>query len=159
LVSAGTSADAGPVLARRLGTVAALAARGRACGRVAVVLRGALTPELCAGPCAEGLVLGASHVAAYKTTDRKLVPLPHAAVVVGTGPADTIAAAVDAGRIVGDATNVARALAHEPPNVLTPAVLGERAAALFADTPVAVEVLDEQRLAALRMGLLGGVAQ
>jgi leucyl aminopeptidase len=159
LVSAGKMADAGPVLARRLGTVAALAARGRACGRVAVVLRGALMPETCAGPCAEGLVLGAFHVDAYKTTDRKLVPLTHVAVVVSAGAADTIAAAVDAGRIVGEATNVARALAHEPPNVLTPAVLAERAAALFAGTSVAVDVLDEQRLAALGMGLLRGVAQ
>jgi leucyl aminopeptidase len=159
LVSAGPAADAGPVLARRLGTVAALAARGRACGRVAVVLRGALSPDTCAGPCAEGLVLGAFHVDAYKTNDRKLVPLTHAAVVVGAGPADTIAAAVDAGRIIGEATNVARALAHEPPNVLTPAVLAERAAALFAGTSVGVEVLDEHRVAALGMGLLGGVAQ
>lgn len=159
LVSAGTSAEAGPVLARRLGTVAALAARGRGFGRVAVVLRGALTPATCAGPCAEGIVFGAFHVDAYKTSERKLASLTHGAVVVHDGPADTIASAVDAGRIVGEATNVARALAHEPPNVLTPAVLAERAEALFVGTSVVVHVLDDQRLAALGMGLLRGVAQ
>lgn len=159
LISAGTSAGATPVLARRLATAAALAARGRGCSRVAFVLRGALDPTTCANACAEGLVLAAFHVDAYRTSERKLAPLTHATVVVREGPADTTAAAVDAGRIVGEAINVARALAHEPPNVLTPAVLAERTQALFVGTPMQVDVLDEERLRGLGMGLLIGVAQ
>src|SRR5690606_25676194 len=59
----------------------------------------------------------------------------------------------------GEAVNVTRALAHEPPNVLTPAVLAERAIALFDGGPVTVSVLDEAALRAQGMGLLLGVAQ
>ena len=159
VISAGRREAATPMLARRLGTAAALAARARGLGRVAFVLRGGWDAETCAGACAEGLVLGAFHVDAYKTGERRLAPLDHAAVVVESGAAESVAAAVHAGRVIGEATNVARALAHEPPNVLTPAVLAERATSLFAGSSVQVEVLDEQQMASLHMGLLAGVAQ
>lgn len=158
-ISAGRVAEAGPVVARRLASAAVLASRARGCGRVAFVARGPLTGERCAGACTEGLVLGAFDVDAYKTGDRKHVALTDVSVVVSAGGAETLAAEVDAGRIVGEATNVARALAHEPPNVMTPATLADRATALFAGSRVNVDVLDESRIAALKMGLLTGVAQ
>lgn len=159
LVSAGSDRDATPVQARRLATAAALAARARGCARVAVVLRRPFEAEACAAAVAEGLVMAAFHVDAYKTSERRLTPLSHGSVVVETGTADTLAGEVDRGRTIGEGINVARALAHEPPNVLTPAVLAERAAALLAGTTVEVDVLDEAAMRAKGMGLLLGVAQ
>jgi leucyl aminopeptidase len=159
LVSAGAPADSGPDRARRLATAGALAGRGRGRGRVAFVLRAPFDVEAAAEAVADGLVVAAFHVDAYKTGERRLAPLERASIVVEGGSADTLAAAVDRGRIVGEAVNVTRALAHEPPNVLTPAALADRAAALFDDDAVTVTVLDEEAMRARGMGLLLGVAQ
>ena len=120
---------------------------------------GPLEGEAAVRALAEGLTLAAFHVDAYKTKDRKLADLHSAAIVVSEGGADTLADAVALGSVLGEATNVARAVAHEPPNVLTPAVLADRARALFAGTAVQVDVLDEAQMREKHMGLLLGVAQ
>jgi leucyl aminopeptidase len=159
LLGAGGAATVGADLARRLGTAAGLASRARGQGRVAVLAHGPLQAEGCVRALAEGLTLAAFHVDAYKTKDRKLADLHSAAIVVSAGGADTLADAVALGSVLGEATNVARAVAHEPPNVLTPAVLADRARALFAGTSVQVDVLDEAQLHEKHMGLLLGVAQ
>ncbi len=159
LISAGSPADSGPERARRLATAGALAARARGWSRVAFVLRAPFEPDATAEAVADGLVVAAFHVDAYKTGERRLAPLTSAGIVVEGGHADTLAAAVERGRAVGEAVNVTRALAHEPPNVLTPAVLAERASALFDGSSVAVDVLDETALRDRGMGLLLGVAQ
>ncbi len=135
------------------------ATRTRGQGRVAVVAGGPLQGEAAVRALAEGLTLAAFHVDAYKTKDRKLADSTTAAIVVSEGGADTLADAVALGSVLGEATNVARAVAHEPPNVLTPAVLADRARALFAGTSVEVDVLDEAQLREKHMGLLLGVAQ
>ncbi len=159
LLGAGASATVTPEVARRWGTAAGLATRTRGQGRVAVVACGPLQGEAAVRALAEGLTLAAFHVDAYKTKDRKLADLTTAAIVVSEGGADTLADAVALGSVLGEATNVARAVAHEPPNVLTPAVLADRARALFAGTSVEVDVLDEAQLREKHMGLLLGVAQ
>ncbi|MBA2355278.1 MAG: leucyl aminopeptidase [Acidobacteria bacterium] len=159
LIGAGPEGALTPDLARRLGTAAALVARARGCGRVAFLTRGALQGEAIVRTLAEGLTLAAFHVDAYKTRDRKLSDLAELAVVVSEGGADTLADAVATGATMGEATNVARSFAHEPPNVLTPRVMAERVQALFAGTRVSVEVLEQPQLESLNMGLLLGVAQ
>lgn len=159
VLGAGPAEQSSADLARRLGTAAGLAARGRGCSRLAVVAHGALEGEARVRALAEGLTLAAFHVDAYKTKDRKLADLQSAALIVSAGRASTLADAVALGGVLGEATNVARAVAHEPPNVLTPKVLAERAQELFAGTSVQVEVLDEHQVRDLHMGLLLGVAQ
>jgi leucyl aminopeptidase len=68
-------------------------------------------------------------------------------------------AAVDRGRILGEATNFARLMANEPGNVLTPRVFVERGAALAAGTSLDVQIHDERAIEALGMGLIEGVAR
>ena len=158
-LGAGPESAVSTDLARRLGTAAGLGARTRGFGRVAVLTYGALQGEAIVRALAEGLTLAAFHVDAYKTRDRKLADLHSAAIVVSAGGGATLADAVATGAAIGEAANVARGFAHEPPNVLTPKVLAERTQELFAGTPVQVDVLDETQLRGLHMGLLLGVAQ
>ena len=66
---------------------------------------------------------------------------------------------VERGRVLGECTNVARGLSNEPGNVLTPREFAERASKLARDVGLGVEVLDEKQIAALKMGLLLGVAR
>jgi leucyl aminopeptidase len=68
-------------------------------------------------------------------------------------------AAIATGRTIGDAQNFTRDLVNEPSNKLTPRVLGEKAEAMAREAGLAVEVLDERRIADLKMGALLSVAQ
>jgi leucyl aminopeptidase len=61
--------------------------------------------------------------------------------------------------VLGDCTNLARTLGNEPSNALTPREFAVQAAAIAGEAGVQVEVLDEQRIAQLGMGLLLGVAR
>src|SRR5258706_524533 len=63
------------------------------------------------------------------------------------------------GRIVADAQTFARDLINEPANKLTPRIMAEKAEAMAREAGLAVEVLDEKRIADLRMGALLSVAQ
>jgi len=63
------------------------------------------------------------------------------------------------GRIIGDAQNFARDLVNEPSNKLTPRVLAEKALAMATETGLEVEILDEKKIADLKMGALLSVAQ
>ncbi len=66
---------------------------------------------------------------------------------------------MEEGRVIGEAQNFARALVNEPGNVLTPTVLGERAAAMCKAQGLACEVYSTQKLRDLKMGAFLGVAQ
>jgi leucyl aminopeptidase len=66
---------------------------------------------------------------------------------------------LERGRILGECSNLSRELCNEPPNVLTPSVLADRAAEICGGVGLAIDVLDERRIKELRMGLLLGVAQ
>ncbi|MBX3413740.1 MAG: leucyl aminopeptidase [Pirellulales bacterium] len=68
-------------------------------------------------------------------------------------------AALDEGRILGEAINLARRLVNEPPDVLYPATFAERAVELSAEHGLECEVWDEKLLADERMFSLLGVAR
>ena len=70
-----------------------------------------------------------------------------------------LAAALEHGKLLGDSQNWARTLINEPSNKLTPRMLADRAAAMGKEAGLAVDILDEKRIAELKMGALIGVAQ
>src|SRR5207253_9259919 len=63
------------------------------------------------------------------------------------------------GSIIADAQNFARDLVNEPSNKLTPRILAEKAEAMAKEAGLAVEILDEKKIAELKMGALLSVAQ
>jgi leucyl aminopeptidase len=63
------------------------------------------------------------------------------------------------GRIIADAQNFTRDLVNEPSNKLTPTLLAEKAEAMAKDAGLAIEILDEKKIADLKMGALLSVAQ
>src|SRR5271154_1248823 len=70
-----------------------------------------------------------------------------------------LAGALERGKLLGESQNWARTLINEPSNKLTPRVLAERAEAMGKEFGLAVDILDEKRIAELKMGALIGVAQ
>jgi leucyl aminopeptidase len=159
-------------LARKLAMTAALIARQRRVERLGFLLRPGLAAVSgdvdVAGflqAVTEGLTLGEFSGATYKTSDPTLGPAPRCTIVLSdiadTSPESPtrLDAALDRGRVLGECSNLARALANEPGNTLTPREFADRAAAIAGETGVGVEVLDEKQIEALGMGLLLGVAR
>jgi leucyl aminopeptidase len=67
--------------------------------------------------------------------------------------------AIAKGKTIGEAQNFTRDLVNEPSNKLTPRILAEKAEAMARESGLAVEILDERRIADLKMGALLSVAQ
>jgi leucyl aminopeptidase len=161
VTGAGKAADFNTERLRKVAAAAALVARGRRLARVAFLLRGQLPAAEAVQAVAEGLVLAGFSVDQYKSGERFG---PAAAELVVVAPEQEAAArdlekAVERGRILGEASNLARSFANEPSNVLTPRVFAERAATAAREAGLLVEVLDQQAIERLGMGLLLGVAR
>ncbi|HYL77471.1 MAG TPA: leucyl aminopeptidase [Bryobacteraceae bacterium] len=107
-----------------------------------------------AAAAVEGAILGDYETNSYKTDPKKNDKQLTSFAVAGASQS-----AVDRGRILGEAQNFSRGLAEEPPNVLTPTRLAERAQAMAAEYGLDCEVLDQDRMRQLGMGALLGVAQ
>ena len=75
------------------------------------------------------------------------------------GSSAELESAYERGKLLGESQNFARSLINEPSNKLTPRNLADRAAAMAKESGLAVEILDEDKIADLKMGALIGVAQ
>jgi leucyl aminopeptidase len=159
LIGAGRAADFDTERLRKLATFASLAARQRRVRRLAFVPRGAGEPAAAVQAIAEGLVLANFSGDRYKSGERSGPPVEEAVIVAGEHADRLLEQAAERGRILGESSNIARELCNEPSNVLTPTEFAERGGAIARQAGLHVEVLDEEEIARLRMGLLLGVAR
>ena len=144
---------------RKIAAAAGLEARKRRVARAAFLVRGSGDAALLTQAVAEGLTLAEFYGGSYKTTEpQPAAPASWTIAFDGAAPAGTTEA-VSRGRILGESSNLARALANEPGNTLTPREFAARASAIAAEGNIKVEVLDERQLSDLGMGLLLGVAR
>ena len=160
LVGAGKCMDVTPDHFRRVATIGGLVARQRRMTRIAVLFRpGTLVePLVAAQVMAEGVVLASYDGGARKTTGPAPTWLERGDIRISDAPAET-AESIARGGILGECTNQARAMANEPGNDLTPRVFAQRASEIATSAGLTVEVLDEPDIAALKMGMLLGVAR
>ncbi|HEY6945559.1 MAG TPA: leucyl aminopeptidase [Candidatus Acidoferrum sp.] len=63
------------------------------------------------------------------------------------------------GRIIADSQNFTRDLVNEPSNKMTPTILAQKAEAMAKAAGLTVDILDEKKIAELKMGALLSVAQ
>jgi len=158
-VGAGRSAEFTGDLARKVAAAGGLAMKQRRVGRAAFAVRTgpdkADAAEI-SQAIAEGLTLSEFNAGSYKTSDVPPGKAP-AWTIVG-GQADC-SAAVARGRLLGECSNIAREMANEPGNTLTPREFARRAGTVVAGTGLSFEVLDEKQIEALGMGMLLGVAR
>jgi leucyl aminopeptidase len=162
IAGAGKAADFDTERLRKVAAASALMARGRRMARVAFLLRGPIAALDGVQPVTEGLILAGFSVDQYKTGERFGAPATDLVVVAPQQDATQVRAlerAMERGRILAESSNLARAFANEPSNVLTPRVFAERAASIARDAGVGVEILDEKAIERLGMGLLLGVAR
>jgi leucyl aminopeptidase len=143
-----------------LRTVAASAVRylkDRSLTKAALLLSEDLSTPEHVSAAVEGALTGDFECDQHKSA-RKAKFIESFHVVVEGGGAE-LEHGIERGRILGDSQNLARSLASEPANVLTPTVLADRARAMAGETGLAFEALDEARMRELGMGALLGVSQ
>ncbi|HKV04516.1 MAG TPA: leucyl aminopeptidase [Candidatus Acidoferrales bacterium] len=123
-----------------------------------------LTREGERGPAAaqtvvEGLIVGDFESNKYHTEkkDREIQSVG----LCGFDPGlwANLTAAIEQGRVLAESQNFARDLINEPSNKMTPRMLAARAEAMAKEAGLGIEILDERKIAELKMGALIGVAQ
>jgi len=163
LVGLGPEAGCSADQLRKWAIAAALVARERRFVRAAFVLPGVLDPAVETHLVAEGVTLAAFNAGAYKNDVAARPPALEPSLVVpraaSSDESDAIQRAVGKGYILGSCSNLARTLVNEPSNRMTPRQFVEVAEEVAAGSRLKIDVLDEDRLAGLNMGLLLGVAR
>jgi leucyl aminopeptidase len=157
LAGAGKPASFDAAAMRKLAGAAVRHLKAKSVKKIALALdSGRALPEF-AGAAIEGAILGDYEPDLYKTGNDKKAVDAFAVAVPGDAPGLDEAAAF--ARIVAEAQNFTRDLVNEPANRLTPAGVAEAARAMATEFHLEYEVLDRDRMQALGMGALLGVAQ
>ena len=160
LVGAGRQNDVDAERIRRVAAICGYLGRRHTAGSLGVVLRAALSGPAAAQHVTDGLSAAELEMAFYKTDADPPRPYPGRFVIVAPGePQAALDNAIRRGRIIGEAVNFTRTLAHEPANVLPPRVFAERVFEAARTAGLGVEILDEHRIQALQMRLLLSVSQ
>jgi leucyl aminopeptidase len=159
-VGAGPLHEADPERLRRVAAVCGSVGRQRAAASIAILVRADIDVAIAAQAFADGLVVASFDSGTYKSDRNNLNAYPASCAVLAPGAdATSLQRWVARGQTIGEGANVARELANEPGNVLTPAVFADRVSGAAATAGVAVNVLDEKKVRDLGMRLLLAVAQ
>jgi leucyl aminopeptidase len=122
--------------------------------------QGGITAEIAAQTIAEGAILGAYTFRSYITKKADFDDMRELNIIApGEDVLAAMSAACDRGRILAEATNLARDMANEPANVMTPARMAARAQDLARECGLELLVLEKEQMQELGMGGLLGVAQ
>lgn len=110
---------------------------------------------------AEGTLLGTYTFRKYKHSEESGNghSLSSVTIIAGSDHTRKLDAALARGTALAEATNFARDLINEPPNVMTPTELASRASAMASGLGLECEILDRPQMQELGMGGLLGVSQ
>src|SRR5438128_4823414 len=160
LVGAGKREQWNSAVLRKLAGAALRYLKARSVKNFALLVRENHATEESAQAIAEGALAANFETDKYKT-DKKNGKNVDTVLVAGFSDAERAAGekALSKGRIIADAQNFARDLINEPSNKLTPRVLAEKAEAMAKEAGLAVQILDEKKIADLKTGALLSVAQ
>ncbi len=144
---------------RKLAGAAVRQLKGKGISTVAFALDEAIVTTANVAAVAEGALLGLWEPD-YLKTDKAEKNKPISSITIATQSTDpALNSALEKGRIVAEAANLTRDIAVEPPNLLTPLALADRARKMSEACGLSFEVLDQDRMRQLGMGALLGVAQ
>jgi len=132
------------------------------CRRIATILHGAgaggIDASAAAQAIAEGAYLGLYSFAKYKKPESEDVN-QLILVVKEKDRVQLLEPFVHKGRLLAEATNLARDMVNEPSNYMTPARMAEAAGELASKYGLQVELLEREDMEAMGMGALLGVAK
>jgi leucyl aminopeptidase len=160
LVGAGKREKFDSAVLRKIAGAALRYLKSRGVKQFAFVLRENEAIDAAAQAVAEGALTADFESDKYKT-DKKDAKTVDSLALTGFPEQDRAAAekGLARGRVIADSQNFARDLINEPSNKLTPKTLAEKAEAMAKQAGLSVDILDEKRIADLKMGALLSVAQ
>jgi len=160
IIGAGKRDQFNSIMLRKVAGVATRHLKSRSVRNFVFVVREGNTIEQTAQALAEAFLVSDFETDKYKTekkNDKRIDTIS----IAGYSDSEKAAAekGIARGRIIGEAQNFTRDLVNEPSNKLTPRILAEKAEAMAKEAGLTVEVLDEKKIADLKMGALLSVAQ
>jgi leucyl aminopeptidase len=160
LVGAGKREPWNSASLRKVAGAALRYLKSRSVRNFAILVREGDATQESAQAIVEGVLAADFESDKYKT-DKKNDKRIESVLIAGYSDAERARgeAGLAKGRVIADSQNFARDLINEPSNKLTPSILGEKAEAMAKAAGLAVEVLDEKKIADLKMGALLSVAQ
>jgi leucyl aminopeptidase len=160
LVGAGKREQFNAASARKVVGAALRYLKGKSIKRFTIFAREKDRTEEFAQAVAEAVITANFESDKYKT-DKKGDKSVESVVLAGYNETSKAAGekGLARGRIIAESQNFTRDLVNEPANKLTPKILAEKAQAMAREVGLAVEILDEQKIADLKMGALLSVAQ
>ena len=160
LVGAGKREQFSSATLRKIAGATLRYLKARSVKQFAFLVRETAPAEDSAQTLAEGSLAANFEADKYKT-DKKNGKSIDTVLLAGYSDAERAAAekGLARGRVIAESQNWARDLINEPSNKLTPRILGEKAEAMAKQAGLAVEILDEKKIADLKMGALLSVAQ
>jgi len=160
LVGAGKKEQFNAATLRKISGAALRYLKARSVKNLALLVREGHATEESAQVVTEGVLTGDFESDKYKT-DKKNDKRIESVSISGYSDSERRAGekGLAKGRIIADSQNFARDLINEPSNKMTPAILAQKAEAMAKAAGLSVEILDEKRIAELKMGALLSVSQ
>ena len=119
-----------------------------------------ISPESAAQAVTEGALLGVYSFRRHMTKEAEHGEIKQLTIVGGDGAnLSSLEWGGDKGRVLAEATNLARDMVNEPANYMTPSHMAEMAAKLAENYGLELSVLEREQMQELGMGGLLGVAQ
>ncbi|MBA2379617.1 MAG: leucyl aminopeptidase [Blastocatellia bacterium] len=107
----------------------------------------------------QGAITSQFELDKYKTKDKNDKAITKVVVCIDGAKGSDIKAGIARGRAIGDSMNFTRDLANEPPNILHPTEMANRAQKMAKETGLKCEILDEAKMRKMGMGSLLSVSQ
>jgi leucyl aminopeptidase len=159
LVGAGKREQFSSATLRKITGAALRYLKSRSVHNFAFLVREGDATEESAQAITESAVTADFETDKYKTEKKNNKSIEALSIVGFSNGATAGEKGIARGRIIGEAQNFARDLVNEPSNKLTPSILAEKAEAMAKAAGLAVDILDEKKIADLKMGALLSVAQ
>lgn len=108
---------------------------------------------------AAGFVISQFELDKYRTKDKNEKSVNSLVVCVEGAKAADLKKGLARGQIIGESMNFTRDLANEPPNILHPTEMANRASQMAKEVGLKCEILDEAKMTKLGMGSLMSVSK
>jgi leucyl aminopeptidase len=160
LVGAGKREQFDSATLRKIAGAALRYLKSRSVKKFALLVREGGATEESAQVLTEGVLAGDFEPDKYKT-DKKNDKRIDTVSIAGYSEVERGAGekGLTKGSVIAESQNFTRDLVNEPSNKLTPAILAQKAEAMAKAARLSIEILDEKKIAELKMGALLSVAQ
>ncbi len=159
VVGAGKEAKFNEAQLRRMSGTAVRYVRARSIHDMAWLLGGTEAKPESIQWIAEGAIVADYDADTLRTERNGERRIDRLALVSEGAPSEAARAALERGRIIGEAQTFTRELVNEPSNTLTPTKLAQRAQEMAAKYGLECQVLGPQEIRDLKMGAFWSVAQ